>query len=194
MSTSSVPHAPIAMTGPFTRGDFLTQLFWFADTHAVPESRGICGLSRLTRIALIMGVEAGASRDIEPFFAFHPSPAGGVASPDLWKELLALRAYQVLRTTDSLEPVPAEELDERKFMLDELIPAPERRDYPMPAFLERDVLTNKGTFFAAKREDQTIQRRVEIMKTTSSLIELPLGELTARALPLLSVLNEVGAR
>jgi hypothetical protein len=61
----------------------------------------------------------------------------------------------------------------------------------MPTFLERDVLTNKGTFFAAKREDQTIQRRVEIMKSVVTLLDLPLPELTARALPLL---REVGAR
>lgn len=191
MSTSSIPHAPIAMAGPPTRGDFLSQLYWFADTNAVPESRGIHGLSRLTRLALILGVEAGASRDTEPFFAFHRTPAGGIASPDVWRELLALRAYQVLHTSDSLEAMPAEELDERKFLLETLIPAPERRDYPMPTFLERDVLTNKGTFFAAKREDQTIQRRVEIMKSVPSLIGLPLAELTARALPLL---REVGAR
>lgn len=191
MSSSAIPPAPIAMTGPLTRADFLAQLFWFADHHAVPEVRGINGLSRLTRIALILGVEAGAYREIEPFFAFHGTPAGGVVSPDVWKELLALRAYQVLHTSDSLEPMPAEELDERKFMLESLIPAHERHDFPMPKLLERDVLTNKGTFFAAKREDQTIQRRIEILKSVPTLLDVPLAELTARALPLL---REVGAR
>jgi hypothetical protein len=179
------------MTGPVTRADFLAQLYWFADLNAVPEVRGIDGLSRLTRIALILGVEAGAYREIEPFFEFHRTPAGGVASPDVWKELLGLRAYQVLHTTDSLEPMPAEELDERKFMLGSLIPAQERHDFPMPAFLERDVLTNKGTFFAAKREDQSIQRRIEILKSVPALLDQPLSALNERALPLL---REVGAR
>ena len=46
------------------------------------------------------------------------------------------------------------------------------------------MLTNKGTFFAAKREDQTIQRWIEIYKSTAELNRLPLSDLTARALPL----------
>ena len=191
MSSSTIPHAPIAMAGPLTRGDFLAQLYWFADLHAVPEVRGIDGLSRLTRMALLLGAETGLAREIEPFFTFHRTPAGGVASPEVWRELLGLRAYQVLHTSDALEPPPAEELGERKFMLESLIPAAERREYPMPAFLERDVLTNKGTFFAAKREDQTIQRRVEILKTAATLNDVSLADLTSRALPLL---REVGAR
>jgi hypothetical protein len=114
-----------------------------------------------------------------------------VASTDVWAGLLALRSYQVVATFDADEPMPAEELEERKFILDRHIPAPERKDFPMPRFLERDVLTNKGTFFAAKREDQTTQKRVEILKSVSALNRLSLGELTARALPLLP---EVGAR
>lgn len=191
MSTSTIPQAPIAMTGPQTRGDFLMQLYWFADTKAVPEVIGISGLSRLTRLALILGVESGAAREIQPFFAFHRTPQGGVASTDVWAGLLALRSYQVVATFDADEPMPAEELEERKFILDRHIPAPERKDFPMPRFLERDVLTNKGTFFAAKREDQTTQKRVEILKSVSALNRLSLGELTARALPLLP---EVGAR
>jgi hypothetical protein len=191
VSSSTIPHAPIAMTGPLTRADFLAQLYWFADLYAVPEVRGISGLARLTRIALILGVEAGAYREIEPFFSFHRTPAGGVASPDVWKDLLALRAYQVLHTSDSLDPMPAEELEERTFMLETLLPAHERREFPMPSFLERDVLTNKGTFFSAKREDQAIQRRIEILKSVPALADLPLAELNERALPLL---REVGAR
>lgn len=191
MSTSAIPHAPIAMAGPLTRGDFLAQLYWFADTFALPEPRGIAGLSRLTRIALIAGVETGVVREIQPFFAFHRTPAGGVASADVWRELLALRAYQVLATEDALEPMPEEETGERKFLLENHVPAPERRDYPMPTRFERDILTNKGTFFAAKREDQTVERRVEILKSIPALVELPLAELTARAIPLL---GEVGAR
>jgi hypothetical protein len=191
VSTSTIPQAPIAMTGPLTRGDFLMQLYWFADTRAVPDVHGITGLARLTRMAVILGVESGAAREIQPFFSFHRTPHGGVASTDLWKELLSLRAYQVLSTFDADEAMPAEELEERRFLLEKHVPAAERKEYPMPRFLERDVLTNKGTFFAAKREDQTLQKRVEILKAAARLRSLPLAELTARALPLL---GEVGAR
>ena len=191
MSTSTIPQAPIAMSGPLTRGDFLMQLYWFADTRAVPEVNGIAGLSRLTRLALILGAESGLAREIQPFFAFHRTPQGGVASADVWSELLALRAYQVITTFDADEPMPAEELEERKLLLEKHIPLPERKGFPMPKFLGRDVLTNKGTFFAAKREDQTLQKRVEILKSVTAASRLPLAALTARALPLLS---EVGAR
>lgn len=191
MSTSTIPQAPIAMTGPLTAGDFLMQIYWFADTQAVPEVIGIAGLSRLTRLALILGAQSGLAREIQPFFAFHRTPQGGVASADVWSALLALRAYQVVSTFDADEPMPAEEQDERKFLLERHIPAPERKGYPVPKFLERDVLTNKGTFFAAKREDQTTQKRVAIFKSVPDLNRLSLAELTARALPLLS---EVGAR
>jgi hypothetical protein len=167
------------------------QLYWFADTRAVPEVNGIAGLSRLTRLALILGAESGLAREIQPFFAFHRTPQGGVASADVWSELLALRAYQVITTFDADEPMPAEELEERKFLLEKHIPLPERKGFPMPKFLERDVLTNKGTFFAAKREDQTLQKRVEILKSVTAVSRLPLAALTARAL---SLLSEVGAR
>lgn len=191
MSTSTIPQAPIAMTGPLTAGDFLMQLYWFADTRAVPEVMGIAGLSRLTRLALILGVGSGLAREIQPFPTFHRTPQGGVASADVWTTLLALRSYQVVATFDADEPMPGEEQEERRFLLERFIPAPERKSYPMPRFLERDVLTNKGTFFAAKREDQTTQKRVEIFKSMPELNRLSLAELTARALPLLS---EVGAR
>ena len=90
----------------------------------------------------------------------------------------------MLRTFDADEPLPTEEIEERRYLLEHHIPAHERGHYPLPAFLERDVLTNKGTFFAAKREDQTIQRWIEIYKSTAELNRLPLSDLTARALPL----------
>jgi hypothetical protein len=167
------------------------QLYWFADTRAVPEVIGIAGLARLTRLALILGVESGAAREIQPFFTFHRTPQGGVASADVWSELLALRAYQVVVTQDADEPMPAEELEDRKFLLERHIPLAERKGFPMPKFLERDVLTNKGTFFAAKREDQSTQKRVEVLKSVPELNRLSLAGLTARALPLLT---EVGAR
>ena len=191
MSTSTIPQAPIAMTGPLTAGDFLMQLYWFSDTRAVPEVVGIAGLSRLTRLAVILGAESGLAREIQPFFAFHRTPQGGVASADVWSALLALRSYQVVTTYDADEPMPPEEQEERKFLLERHIPAPERKSYPMPKYLERDVLTNKGTFFAAKREDQTTQKRVAIFRSLPELNRLPLAELTGRALPLLA---EVGAR
>lgn len=191
MSTGSIPHAPIVMTGPLTRGDFLMQIYWFADLVAVPEVRGITGLSRLTRLALILGEESGVSRQMEPYFTFHRTPSGGIASQDVWSGLAALRGYQVLTPLRSDEAMPAEEIEERRFLLEHVIPAAERREYSMPAYYERDVLTNKGTFFAAKREDQTTQRRVEILKQAAALNELPLVELTARALRLL---REVGVR
>jgi hypothetical protein len=191
VSTSTIPQAPIGMTGPLTRGDFVMQLYWFADASAVPETIGIAGLARLTRLALILGVGTGATREIQPFFSFHRTPQGGLVSADLWSELLALRSYQVLHTVDADEPMPAEELEERKFMLEKLIPVAERKAYPLPKFLERDLLTNKGTFFAAKREDQTVQKRVEILKALPALNRLSLAELSSRALPLLA---EAGPR
>jgi hypothetical protein len=166
-----------------TRGDFLLQLYWFADTNAVPEVRGISGLSRLTRLALLIGEEMGLKNTIQPYFECHRTPAGGIASPEIWSELLALRAYQVLATLPADEPQPKEEAEERSYLLEHHIPAHERSHYPVPATFERDVLTNKGTFFAAKREDQTIQRWIATFKATAELNRLPLGELTARAMP-----------
>lgn len=179
--SSGIPHANIAATGPWTRGDFLMMLYWAADTRAVPNVRGIAGLARLTRLALILGEETGMSREIDPFFTFHATPQGGVASEDVWTELLALRAYQVLTPLADEAPTPAEEKTERAFLLETFIPAHERAHYPMPTFFERDVLTNKGTFFAAKREDQTVERRTHVFQTIVGLNDLPLDELTARA-------------
>ena len=167
-----------------TRGDLLMLLYWFADTLAVPETRGIRGLSRLTRLAVLLGHETGLDREIDPWFTFHATPSGGVASSDVWAELLALREYQVVIPVPALEAIPAEETAERTWMLENLIPPHERRDYPMPRDLERDLMTNKGTFFAAKREDQLIARRVTTFKSVVELERLPLAELNARALPL----------
>ena len=167
-----------------TRGDLLMLLYWFADTLAVPETRGIRGLSRLTRLALVLGHETGLDREIDPWFTFHATPSGGVASPGVWAELLALREYQVVIPVPALEAMPAEETAERTWMLENLIPPHEREDYPMPRDLERDLMTNKGTFFAAKREDQLIARRVATFKSVVELERLPLSELNARALPL----------
>jgi hypothetical protein len=182
--SGGIPQATITATGPMTRGDFLMMLYWFADTRAVPEVVGIRGLARATRLALLISEEIGARREIDPFFTFHRTPSGGVASEDLWTELLALRAYEVLREHRVDEPMPSEEIDERAFLLERFIPVHEREHYPMPRALERDVLTNKGTFFSAKREDQMIQRSIAAFKTVPALNELSLGELTARALPL----------
>jgi len=182
--SSAVPPATIRLTGPWTRGDFLLQLYWYADTNAVPEVRGIRGLARLTRLALLLGEELGVKNTIDPYFEFHRTPAGGIASAEVWSELLALRAYQVLAVLPGDDPMPKEETQERSYLLEHHIPIHERGHYPVPAALERDVLTNKGTFFAAKREDQTIQRWIATFKTTAELNRLPLGELTARALPL----------
>jgi hypothetical protein len=168
-----------------TRGDFLLLLYWFADTNAVPEVNGITGLSRLTRLSLILGEELGLRGTIEPFFEYHRAPAGGIASPEVWAELLALRAYQILTPLPSDDPLPAEEIEERRYMLEHHIPPHERAHYPLPKALERDVLTNKGTFFAAKREDQTIQRWISTFKSVATLNRLPLTDLTARAIPLL---------
>src|SRR5262245_2848163 len=117
-------------------------LYWTADTKAVPHVRGIAGLSRLTRLALILGEETGMSREIDPFFSFHATPQGGVASEDVWTELLALRAYQVVTPLADEAPMPAEEKNERAFLLEKFIPSHERAHYPMPTFFERDVLTN----------------------------------------------------
>ena len=184
MSTA-VPPSTIRLTGPMTRGDFLLLLYWFADTGAVPEVAGVEGLSRLTRLSLILGEELGLRRTIEPFFDYHRTPSGGVASKEVWDELLALRAYQVLKPLPADEPMPPEETEERRYMIEHHIPPHERPHYPLPTSLERDVLTNKGTFFAAKREDQTIQRWIAVYKQTADLNRLPLSDLTARALPLL---------
>ncbi len=184
MSTA-IPHANIAATGPLTRGDFLMLLYWYADTNAVPEVLGIRGMSRLARLALILGEETGLNREIQPYFTFRATPGGGVASEELWTELLGLREYQVLTTLPADEPMPSEETSERKYLLDKHIPPHERMHYPVPASFERDVLTNKGTFFAAKREDQLIARRIGVFKSVPELNALPLAELTARALPLL---------
>jgi len=168
-----------------TRGDFLLLLYWFADTNAVPEVAGIKGLSRLTRLSLILGEELGHRKSIEPFFEYHRTPSGGIASPEVWAELLALRDYQVLKPLPADDPLPAEEIEERRYLLEHHIPPHERGHYPLPKFLERDVLTNKGTFFAAKREDQTIQRWIATFKNVAELNRLPLSDLTARAIPLL---------
>lgn len=183
MSTG-IPQAEISARGPLSRADFLALLHWFADTRAVPEVRGICGLSRLTRLALILGEDTGLSREIDPFFTFHTTPNGGVASLEVWTELLALRDYQVLKPLPADEPAPPEEAKERRFLLDNHIPAQERAHYPLPTFFERDVLTNKGTFFAAKREDQMVERRIRIFQKVPDLNRLSLAELTERALPL----------
>ncbi|HSQ60845.1 MAG TPA: hypothetical protein VLT84_10505 [Acidobacteriota bacterium] len=183
--SSGIPHANIAATGPLTRGDFLMLLYWFADTRAVPEVRGIAGLARLTRLALILGEETGLSREIDPFFDFHPAPGGGIASADVWTELLALRAYQVVKPLPEPGPAPAEEVTEREFLLAKQIPAHERAHYPMPTMFERDVLTNKGTFFAAKREDQMVERRIAAFQKIVEYNDQPLAELTARAAELL---------
>lgn len=179
--SSGIPHANIAATGPLTRGDFLMLLYWNADTRAVPHVRGIAGLARLTRLALILGEETGANLEITPFFTFHATPHGGIASADVWTELLSLRAYQVLKPLAEEAPVPAEERTERTYLLEKQIPAHEREHYPMPTFFERDVLTNKGTFFAAKREDQMVERRIQALQGIVALNELPLAELTAKA-------------
>ena len=183
--SGSIPHANITAGGPMTRGDLLMLLYWFSDTLAVPETRGIRGLSRLTRLALILGHETGLDREIDPWFTFHRTPAGGVASSDLWAELLALREYQVVIPVPALEAMPPEEVSERTWMLENLIPPHERGDYPMPRELERDLLTNKGTFFAAKREDQLIARRVATFKSVVELEGLSIGEWNEKALPFL---------
>jgi hypothetical protein len=179
--SSGIPHANIAATGPLTRGDFLMLLYWFADTRAVPYPQGIAGLSRLTRLALILGDETGLNREIEPFFTFRPTPQGGIASEEVWTELLSLRAYQVLQPLRAEDPAAGEETTERAFLLEKHIPAHERTHYPMPTFHERDVLTNKGTFFAAKREDQLPQRRIEAFRQIAELCDLPQADLTALA-------------
>jgi hypothetical protein len=189
--SSGIPHANIAASGPLTRGDFLMLLYWNADTRAVPHVRGVAGLSRLTRLALILGEETGASREITPFFTFHATPQGGVASVDVWTELLSLRAYQVVAPLVEDAPAPAEERAERSFLLEKFIPAHERAHYPIPSVYERDVLTNKGTFFAAKREDQMVERRIQAFQKIVGLNEFPLPELTERAMP---YLRQVAAR
>ncbi len=184
MSTA-VPPSTIRLTGPMTRGDFLLLLYWFADTRAVPEVVGIRGLSRLTRLSLILGEELGLRATIQPYFEYHPTPSRGIASPEVWAELLALRDYQVLKPLPADDPMPPEEIDERRYLIEHHIPPHERAHYPLPTHLERDVLTNKGTFFAAKREDQTIERSIAIFKTVAELNRLSLVDLTARAMPLL---------
>jgi len=62
--SGSVPHGNITASGPMTRGDLLMLLYWFSDTSAVPEVQGIRGLSRLTRMAIILGHETGLDADI----------------------------------------------------------------------------------------------------------------------------------
>lgn len=183
--SGSIPHANITAGGQMTRGDLLMLLYWFADTLAVPETRGIRGLSRLTRLALILGHETGLDREIDPWFTFHATPSGGIVSQGVWSELLALREYQVVTPMPALEPMPNEELAERTWMLENLIPPHEREDYPMPKELERDVLTNKGSFFAAKHEDRMIARRIATFKGVVELEQLSLADLNGRALPLL---------
>ena len=185
MSTG-IPHATVSATGPLTRAEFLLLLYWFADTNTVPEVVGIKGLSRLTRLSLILGEDLGAPQTIAPFFRYYRTPNGGIVSPEVWTELLSLRAYQVLEPLPLEEPMPAEEIEERRYMLEHHIAVHERAHYPLPSRFEREVLTNKGTFFAAKREDQTIQRSVVIYKTSAELNRLSLAELTARALPLVA--------
>jgi len=102
--STEVPPSPIRLTGPWTRGDFLLLLYWFADTNAVPEVRGIAGLSRLTRLALLLGEELGLKHTIDPYFEYHRTPSGGIASPEIWSELLALRRYQALITLPADDP------------------------------------------------------------------------------------------
>jgi len=182
-----MPHSNITATGPMTRGDFLLMLYWYADTKAVPNVVGIRGLSTLTRLALILGNETGLDRAIKPFFTFHATPGGGLASPDVWAELLGLRAYEIVVPMPADEPMPPEELAERRYMLEKHIPVHERELYPIPTQFERDVLTNKGTFFAAKREDQMVARQIAVFKTVVDLALLPLADLTAKALPYLRV-------
>lgn len=183
MSTG-IPQAEISARGPLSRADFLALLYWYADTRAVPEVLGICGLSRLTRLAAVLGEETGLSREIRPWFTFHATADGGIASPEVWTELLALRDYQVLMPLPADLPMPAEEVAERRYLLQNHIPPQDHAHYPLPAFFERDVLTNKGTFFSAKREDQLIERRVKILQSVPDLNRLTLAELTARATPL----------
>ena len=183
MSTG-IPFASVAAIGPLSRAEFLMLLYWYADSRAVPEVCGIRGLARLTRLAVILGEETGLARELDPFFTFHTTPTGGIASADVWYELLALRAYQIVEPLAADEPMPQEEVKERRYLLENHIPAHEHADYPIPAFFERDVLTNKGTFFGAKREDQLIERRVRIFQTVPELNRLPLADLTARAMPL----------
>ena len=185
--SGSIPHGNITASGPMTRGDLLMLLYWFSDTNAVPEVRGIRGLSRLTRMALILGHETGLDSEIRPYFTFHATPQGGVASVGVWEELLHLRAYQVTVPLPAMEPMPKEEMAERKYLLEEHIPPHERHEYPLPTEFERDVLTNKGTFFAAKREDQSVAKRIAVLKRAASLERLPLAELNAMALPLVRV-------
>lgn len=185
--SSEVPHANITAQGPTTPGDLLMMLYWFADTNAVPEVRGIRGLSRLTRLALIVGHETGLDREIPHYFQFHATPEGGVASQGVWDELLSLRAYQIVTPISAEESMPPEELADRRYILKHHVPVHEQKNYPMPTELERDVLTNKGTFFAAKREDQMIERRIQAFKMVTELEHLPLADLTARALSYLSV-------
>ncbi len=143
MSTA-VPPSTIKISGPLTRGDLLLLLYWFSDTNRVPEVVGIQGLSRLTRLSLILGDELGLRRTIDPFFEYHRTPAGGIASADVWSELLALRAYQVLKPLPSDEPMPPEEIEERRYLLEHHIPAHERSHYPLPTYFERDVLGEAG--------------------------------------------------
>jgi hypothetical protein len=185
--SEAVPHGNITASGPMTRGDLLMMLYWFSDTSAVPDVQGIRGLSRLTRMAIILGRETGLDGEIRPYFTFHTTPQGGIASVGVWEELLRLRSYQVTVPIPSMEAMPKEELAERRYLLEEHIPPHERSEYPLPTEFERDALTNKGTFFAAKREDQMMGKRIDAMKRAATLERLTLAELTAMALPLVRV-------
>jgi hypothetical protein len=135
----------------------------------------------------VAALAQGLDGEIRPYFTFHATPQGGIASVGVWEELLRLRSYQVTVPIASMEAMPKEELGERRYLLDEHIPPHERSEYPLPTEFERDVLTNKGTFFAAKREDQMMGKRIDAMKRAASLERLTLAELTAMALPLVRV-------
>ena len=185
--SGEIPHGNITAVGPMTRGDLLMMLYWYVDTKVVPEVRGIRGLSRLTRLAVILGRETGLDREIQPYFTFHPTTEGGIASEGVWDEFLALRAYQVVTPLPAEEPMPPQELGERRFLLQNHIPPHEHKKYPLPKELERDTLTSKGTFFAAKREDQMVERRIQVFKTVAELEQVPMADLTARALSYVSV-------
>ena len=113
MSTG-IPHASVSAIGPLTGGEFLMLLHWFADTNSVPEVLGIKGLSRLTRLSLVLGEDLGTRRTIEPFFNYYRTPKDGIVSPEVWTEVLSLREYQILTPLPVDEPMPPEELEERR--------------------------------------------------------------------------------
>jgi hypothetical protein len=153
-------------------------LYWNADTRAVPHVRGIAGLARLTPSAHPGRGNRGEPQ-IAPFFRFtrrrrRHRERGRLDGTPLAPRLSGAEAAR------GRTPAPAEER-ERAYLLEKQIPAHEREHYPMPTFFERDVLTNKGTFFAAKREDQMVERRIQAFHEIVDLNELPLAELTAKA-------------